>query len=212
MKKLLLIPVLCALTYAAYGQTRAGLKLAPTLNFNRVIATSDTLQFSSHGAAARFIFGPVFDFPLGTSNAYFTSGLLYSPKRIAVKVDERESASTYEELYKLQYLQVPGMVSFHTNEIALDTRLYFQVGVELEIKISEKSDAPNQKFVSNFRTFNLSSVLGMGVELTQGTSTVLAVGLGYHRGLNNVASDQLTIDGTFAIKPDVLSLDVTLWF
>ena len=104
------------------------------------------------------------------------------------------------------------MVSFYTNEIALDTRLYFQVGVELEIKISEKDDAPNQKFVSNFRTFNLSSVLAMGVELTQGTSTVLAVGLGYHRGLNNVASGRLPIDGTFAIKPDVLSLDLTLWF
>ncbi|MGI9542323.1 MAG: hypothetical protein ACR2MX_03635 [Cyclobacteriaceae bacterium] len=66
MKKLWLIPVLCAITYVAYGQTRAGLKLAPDLNFNRVIATSDTLQFSSQGAGARFIFGPVFDFPLGS--------------------------------------------------------------------------------------------------------------------------------------------------
>ncbi|MGI9542322.1 MAG: outer membrane beta-barrel protein [Cyclobacteriaceae bacterium] len=127
-------------------------------------------------------------------------------------MEGRERTSSYQEIYKLQYLQIPGIVSFYTNEIALDTRLYFQVGVELEIKISEKDDAPNQIFVSDFKTFNMSSVLGMGVELTQGTSTVLAVGLGYHRSLNNVASSRLPIDGTFAIKPDVVSVDFTLWF
>ena len=212
MKKLLLITVFYALTYGVHGQTRAGLKLAPDLNFNRVIATSDTLQFSSQGAGVRFIFGPVFDFPLGSSNAYFTSGLLYSPKRIGIKVEGRETPSRYQEIYKLQYLQIPGVVSFYTNEIGLDKRLYFQVGLELEIKISEKDGSPNQLFVSDFRTFNLSSVLGMGVELTQGTTTVLAIGLGYHRGLNDIASGSLPIDGSFVIKPDVLSLDFTLWF
>jgi len=212
MRKLLLIPILCALSYSIFGQSRAALKLAPSLSFNRVSATSDTLQFSSQGAAGRFIFGPMLEFPLGSSNGNFITGLLYAPKRVGIKVRGQEGSVSYREIYKLQYLQVPGIVSLYTDEISLDTRLYFNAGIVLEFKISQKLNQPDQIFISHFKNLNWSSVLGMGVEFAQGTSTVIAIGLGYHRSLNSVVSEHLRVDGELLIKPDVLSLDFTVWF
>lgn len=142
MRKLLLFCLLASCYSECLAQTKAGLRIAPSLTFNRVVSESDTLVFSPNGVGGRFMFGPIFDFPLGSSNGFFTTGLLYAPQRVGLSVKGKERVPKYNEVYKLQYLQIPGTFSFYTNEISLDTRLYFEVGVEMGIKIHERTRIP----------------------------------------------------------------------
>lgn len=212
MRKYLLI-TLCTLgMLSVQAQSRAGLKLAPNLSFNRIDSNSDTLQLSPAGSGGRFIFGPVLDFELGTTDNYFTTGILFANQRVGLEADIPESGTRLREVYTLQYLQFPTTFTFLTDEIALDKRLYFEVGSIFGVKINEKDKSPDQMLIRKFNTFNLSAVLGAGLEITMGTSTTMSLGLVYYRGLGDVVSTQTPTDAPISIKNDQLSLDFTVRF
>ncbi len=212
MRKYLLITLCSVVAYNAFGQSRAGLRLAPNLSMTRVEAQSDTLRITSAGAGARIMFGPILDFPLGLTDNYFTTGLLYAPQRVALDIRKPEGGDRFKEVYNLQYLQIPGLFTFLTDEIALDKRLYFEVGGLFGIKIHEIPKHPDHFFIQKFNLFNLTASLGAGVEMAMGTSTVMALGIGYYRALGNVVDRQIASDTNITIKNHQLSLDFSVRF
>jgi hypothetical protein len=213
MKKILLTVSCVFFVTLSYSQHRIGLKFSPTLSVNRIDSESDRIDYSSNGVGARFIFGPTFDYFLG-ENYYISTGLLYAPKRAGVSGIVNDTRRRVDERYNLQYLQIPATLKLFTNELALDTRLYFQLGGLLEFKISDRSAQTSIVLVDRFRNYDFSTLLGTGVEYRIGVNTVLYGGISYVRGLLNVATRQKDdpIFDKFTLKNDLLALDLGIMF
>lgn len=210
MRKLVFVALAILAMQAAHAQTKIGLKFSPTLSTNRIIEDGDTNHtFTSNGVGGRIIFGPVVDLFI-TDNYYFSTGLLYAPKRVGVTVVPTTTQVGVQESYKLQYLQLPATLKLFTNELALDTRVYFQLGGLFEVKINEKAEEGNL-FIEDFRPFDIGLHLGSGVEYRLGYNTLLFGGFFYNRGLVNiVANTQDDVDVN--IKNDLIGLEMGIKF
>jgi hypothetical protein len=207
MKRSFLLLCLMCLIYQAQAQTQIGFKVSPLLSVNRVASDDVNISATSDGVGFRASFGPIVDFFL-MENYYFSTGLLYTPKRAGVTI--REGGAEQSEDYKLQYLQLPATLKMFTNELALDTRLYFQVGGIPEVKIDEK-ETSGDTFVRKFRAFDFSVMAGFGVEYRLGVSSTAFAGITYSRGLINSASKRFD-NHDFKLKHDLVSLDFGMKF
>jgi len=219
MKKFLLTAFLSFAITVAFSQHRVGLKFSPTLSFNRIDSDAETFNYSSNGIGTRFILGPTFDYFLG-ENYYISTGLFYAPKRAGITAIQNlpptSSAPSrrVDEIYNLQYLQIPATIKLYTNELALDTRLYFQLGGLLDIKISDRAAQVDEVLIDRFRPYDFSALLGTGVEYRIGVNTVLYGGISYIRGLLNVATRQTENPSfeRFTLKNDLIALDLGIMF
>ncbi len=211
MKKYYLIAFFWALCIVGVeAQTSVGLRVSPALSFNRLDSDSQVQNFSANGIGARFAFGPFVDIFM-RENYYFSTGLIFTGKRAAFSV--WESGVEESETYNLQYLQIPLGIKLFTNEVALDTRIYFHLGGFLEIKIQERAGEPEYDRVERFRAFDVSTYVGTGVEHRIGVNTILFGGFSYTRGLVNVmrrANSENT--DNFSLKNDMVSLDLGIKF
>lgn len=205
MKRYFLLLCLVSLIYQAQAQTQIGIKVSPLLSVNRVASDDANISATSDGVGFRASFGPIVDFFL-MENYYFSTGLLYTPKRAGITIRGIEQS----EDYKLQYLQLPATLKMFTNELALDTRLYFQVGGIPEIKIDEKN-TDGDTFVRKFRAIDFSVMAGFGIEYRLGVSSTAFAGISYSRGLINAASKRFD-NHDFKLKHDLISLDFGMKF
>ena len=212
MKKACLFILGLALAFGAEAQSKIGIKLSPTLSTNRIKYEGNDIAFSSDGVGGRFVFGPIYDHFI-TENYSFSTGLLYAPKRVGIErrhpVDPTKNRA---ESYRLQYLQVPLTLKLFTNELALDTRLFFQLGGLLEIKISEKANVKDDPTITRFQFFDTGIHLGAGVEHRLGYNTVLFGGFFYNRGLVNSAAKTVELGDKLRINNDLLGLDLGVKF
>ncbi|MFA0961930.1 porin family protein [Roseivirga sp. BDSF3-8] len=211
MKKTVILLFFALLGFSAVqAQTKIGLKFSPTISSNRVDASGDEYSLSTNGVGLRFIFGPYVDVML-SENYYFHSGLLYVPKRVGVE-GTAQSGGMFDEAYKTHYLQVPVGIKLFTNEVALDTRIFFQVGGALEILINEENISDDAVLIEDFRFFDANVSLGSGVEYRIGTTTILSGGITYNRGLVNVVSEHNLMAGDLSVKNDLLRFDIGVKF
>ncbi len=207
MRKYLLIFLLVFISSSAYAQLKLGIQLSPGLSFTRVKDEVPSMRLTSNGVGARMIAGLLADYGF-KDNYYVSSGLFFVPKRVGLK-DE----GGVEETYRLQYLELPASIKLYTNEIALDTRIYFQVGITLDVNILDEPENEQTLYIKNFRFFDSNLLLGTGVEYPLGTSTLLFGGFTFRKGLVNVVKDQFdpTI-GNIIIRNDMLTLDLGIKF
>jgi hypothetical protein len=214
MRKLFLLFFAVLTLQTAYAQSTIGLKFSPTLSTNRVSHTSgEGYSVSSNGVGGRFIFGPIFDLFI-TDNYYFSTGLLFAPKRIGITVTDPTlpTPATAQQVYNLQYLQLPANLKLFTNELALDTRVYFQLGGSLDFKISGKAqDDYDIPYIERTRLFDFSIQLGTGVEYRLGYNTILFGGFMYNRGLVNAVTRSPGELG-MNVRNDLLGLDLGIKF
>lgn len=225
MKKLLLSLALgLGLVSGAQAQVEIGLKIQPSLGSNRFTEVKN-VKLENDGARAHFGGGLVLDFFFGENYA-FSSGLELVGRGGNVKqsftfVDPLTgisvtSSSTTE--LGLQYLLLPVSLKLYTNEVAPDTRVYFQVGGEVGALIGakvdgKKTDADGKKFSKSFNTPEAGALLGSGVELQMGKSTKVFGGISYHHGLLNIADDDGFGQGTdLKIFNRIFALDLGLKF
>lgn len=225
MKKLLYALALAlGISTAAQAQVEIGLKLSPNIGSNRVTSSRD-FKLSSDGARIHFGGGLVIDYFFGENYA-FTTGLELMGKGGTVKTRVLGLADTTTEL-GLQYLQVPIGIKLFTNEIAPDTRLYFQISGELGGLIGgrvngEKNEpgSNSRKVTKAFNTPEAGVAVGFGAELLMGKSTKVFGGLSYRRGLTDIADDSFLnpdSDETYdskeiVIQNNLFALDLGLKF
>lgn len=209
MRKILLLITFMSITTLGFSQVELGFKFSPTISTNRIDTDSETVDFSNDGSGLRFLAGPTADFALA-ENYYVSTGLLLVSKRAAFKATS--VAGTEKEEYKLQYLQIPITLKLYTNEVALDKRIYFQVGGSLEINVKEDPKEDNFRYVEDFKIFDSSLIVGTGLEYKVGVSTAIYGGFSYTRGLVNSVGDQLDVGGDLIIKNDYLALDIGVKF
>jgi len=210
MKRFIFSIVLQLVCISLFAQAKIGLQISPTISSNRVETQSETYDVSNDGSSLKLRLGVVVDLPLA-DNYYFSTGLLYTPKEVGLKGVDLETNTTYSESYNFQYLQIPLTMKLFTNEITLDTRLFFNLGANAEIAISEKFDKENV-IIEDFKFFDASLVLGAGIERKIGTNTAVYGALMYNRGLINPISQSLDIGEDLILKNDLISLDIGIKF
>ena len=210
MKRYIFIIVILLVGIEGFTQVKIGLQLSPSISSNRIETQSDQYSIESDGAELKIKFGVVVDLPI-TDNYYFSTGLLYTPKRVGLTATSAADNSVLTEEYNLQYLQIPLTIKLYTNEIALDTKLFFNLGATAEIAISEKFDKDNV-VIEDFKFFDTALVLGAGVEHKLGTNTAIYGAIVYNRGLVNPISDALDVGEKILLKNDLISLDIGVKF
>lgn len=210
MKKVVLSLLLLCGMQAVMAQSKLGLKLSPTLALTRVDYEDSNFDVDADGSGGRFVFGLIYDYML-TENYYFSTGLLYAPKRVGFSAREAGTNAPKSEAYNLQYLQLPATIKLFTNELALDTRVYFQLGALTEIKVAEKPQNRDFDIVEDFKFFDFSLYVGSGIERRLGYNTIVFGGIFYNRGLTNIVSD-LQDPYDFDIHTDLIGLDLGVKF
>ncbi|MGK7394540.1 MAG: outer membrane beta-barrel protein [Candidatus Cyclobacteriaceae bacterium M3_2C_046] len=212
MKSLLIFfSFLFVLTYNIYAQVDIGAKVFPLFSVNRLSSESDLARFSANGANLKLAGGATLDFFL-KENYYFSTGLFFLPKSVGLSINPVDNAPTVEEDYNLQYLQIPLTLKLFTNEISLDKRLYFQVGVSSDIKIHEENKSENNVYIKNFKIIDSSLLISTGIDWRIGYTTYAYGGISYARGLFNVVGEQIDLDEKIVVKNDYLSLEIGIRF
>ncbi|MTI20062.1 PorT family protein [Fulvivirga sp. RKSG066] len=211
LRKILLLVTLALLVTPAFSQFTIGLKFSPTLSTNRVEAKSDTASIGTNGNGLRLAIGPIADIQI-RENYFLSTGLLFVSKRAGVEATGMPNRADIEEEYGLQYLQVPVTMKLFTNEVALDKKIYFQVGATLDFNINEEPKKQEYFLVEDFFIFDSSLLIGMGMEYKVGVNTVVFGGFTYQRGLVNQINDHAPLDGDINLKNDYISLDLGVKF
>ncbi len=207
MKKLFFSAIFLLSVLNAEAQFKFGLKLAPTLSFNRVSDDSDALNFSPDGVGAGFQLGPIVDFEF-KENHYFSTGLIFTTKRVGFSVDGQQGLDGSED-HSLHYLQLPATLKLFTEEIGLDKKVYFQVGGTFDFKTKGKGSSTD--FVQKFNFMDISALLAVGVEYGFGIDTKLFGGIIYQRGLFNVINESNTNED-WKVQNDLLGLELGITF
>ncbi len=213
MKKLIFLLFGILIAHASFSQVELGLKFSPTFVNSRVDQFSDTLDVEGSGVNTRFSLGLIVDYAM-TDNYYFSTGLIFLPKPVGVTITGENGGSfvNQEELYNLQYLQIPITLKLYTNEIQPDMSVFFQVGISGEVKIFDEPDLEEYVLVDEFQIFDSSAILGAGVEYRVGVSTTLFGGFTYNRGLVNVVNTTIPLDDELAVRSTAFTVDVGLKF
>lgn len=197
---------------------RLGIKLAPTFGNSRVLLDDPANTVENDGSAFRLSIGLIADRKFG--NGYiFSSGLIYMPKEVSIAASGTGSNvfNAIPETYKLQYLQIPSTVKLFTNEIQPDLKIYFQLGMALEIKVYEEAETGlgEPEVIAQFQPFNIPVILGTGIEYTAGVNTTVFAGVSYQRGLTNIVESTNTnyeFAEELSIRTTLLSIDVGVKF
>ncbi|XWN34755.1 MAG: porin family protein [Roseivirga sp.] len=192
MKKyLLLTAVLFCTTIAAHAQGQLGIKLSPSIAFNRAYSNPDNLGFSSTEPSFQFKVGPIFDYPI-KDNYYVSTGLFYSAQQATLK-KKKDQLSEVDEAHELQYLQVPILLKLYTSEFTLDMRFYVEFGLIAQVRINERNTSlkvGNTPLIKEFHRWSLAGLIGVGLEYDTSLSTSLFGGISYQRGLISVIKEQ----------------------
>lgn len=191
MKRISLAVIFFLLTSAAFAQIEIGIKLTPSIATNRVVAPKE-FGFKALNAKTHFGGGVIADYFFGENYA-FSTGIIYNARGAGVSYTDQTTNQTRSDEFSIQYLEIPITIKLFTNEVAPDTRVYFQAGGSLNPRISAKvnnekldpSDG-NNKFTTHFNLLDFSALISVGAEKQLGESTKVFAGLSYHRGLVDI--------------------------
>jgi hypothetical protein len=199
MKKILLTVAALALAPAAFAQVEIGLKVSPSIAYLRPDSPSGT-SFSSENAKFSFGGGVFMDYFFGENYA-FNTGLFLTGKGGTISYNDQTISANgvatnvrVEQKIGMQYLELPLTIKLFTNEVAPDTRVYFQVGGSLAVPVQVRINGEKyytDPYNNNNQTKAGKHVLdidaniigGAGVEYQLGQSTKLLAGISYHHGL-----------------------------
>jgi opacity protein-like surface antigen len=194
------------LTLAEDSKLHFGLKAAPSLAWLR----TDTKGLDSDGSKFGFSYGLVTEFNFADNYAFATGlDITYRGGKFkTVETEYPDSSTTVttstNSSYIIQYVELPVTLKLKTNEIGYLT-YYLQAGIAPGFKIrargsyeaaiqtttngtttntsDKQSDIDIMKEINNF---NLSMIIGGGIEYTLSGSTVLLTGIQFNNGFLDV--------------------------
>lgn len=195
MKKALLALLVSGATIgAATAQVEIGLKVSPSVTHLRADSPAAN-GFQNEKSKLGIGGGIIVDYFFGQNYA-FSTGLELTGKGGTVSFFDPARNARIEQKIGLQYLQVPVTVKLFTNDIATDTKLYFQLGGSLNAAIAgringdkrfvDPATAQETKASKHVIIPDAGLRAGFGVEYQLGQSTKMLAGLSYHRGLLNI--------------------------
>ncbi|MDA0196768.1 MAG: porin family protein [Bacteroidetes bacterium] len=211
MKKVLLVSLVIISSFDIFSQLRIGLRFGGAVSNPRINEISDTLDISKKETSIKPLFGLTLDFPI-KDNVIFSSGLGYAPKKISIDYTGNSGNFEGSEEHKLQYIQIPLLIRFITNEISPGMKLYFTTGFTGDVKVFQESNLKDPEIVDKFQPIDASFNLGGGLEFSLGPDTDFYGGLVYYRGLINSMKDAVSSDANLRINNDLLGIEVGIRF
>jgi len=211
MKKFIILSFLVVLFFPSTAQVKIGIRFGGAISTPRVKTVSDTLLVIRDGSSIRPLFGLTVDLPI-KDNVVFSSGLGYATKKASVDHEFKHSGLVGKENYRIQYLQLPVLIRFVTNEITPGLKIYFTTGFAVEIKVFDEANLRDPVIVQKFRPIDATFNLGTGIELSLGPDTSLYGGLTYNRGLINSVKESIQADANLRINNDLIGLEVGFRF
>lgn len=211
MKKLLLPLLVFLLFDTLQAQVKIGIRFGGAVSSARVDAVSDTVEITKDENTIRPLFGLTVDVPI-KDNVSFSSGISYAPKKASIEYLGQSGSFEGTENYRLQYLTVPLLIRFSTNEITPGLKVYFTTGFSPEVKVFEEASNRDAVIVDKFKPIDVSFNLGSGVELSIGPDTIIYGGITYNRGLINSVKDAVRSDADLKINNDLIGLEVGVRF
>jgi len=213
MNRIFILFIFCLTSSLAFSQVKIGLRFSPSYNVNRVSSLSDTLTIGPQQATFKMVLGVVTEFAF-TDTYSFTTGLAFAPKTVGINFSGENGGSypNATEEYKIQYLQIPALLKLYTDDYQPGSRIFFQVGTMIDVKIFDSPENNDYVCVEKFLPIDVSAVLGVGTEVELGISTIVFGGFSYNRGLANVASTTLALDAKPIVKNDYFQLELGLKF
>lgn len=210
MIRLILLSFFLFFTIQNFAQTRIALSVQPGILTNRISSEVDSLHVTREGSKPKIWLGISMEKEL-KENYFFITGLHWAPKRFGMK---QGSGSEQKSLQvKLQYLQIPVLLKLLTDEIALDKKIYFQLGPILEIKLKESADRKLSDFyIDKVDFWDISLHFGAGLDIKVGRNTILTGGLAYYRGLANIVKTSKVLDSNIRVKNDYYALSLGVKF
>ncbi|MGI4822214.1 MAG: porin family protein [Janthinobacterium lividum] len=230
MKKVILTLAAFAVAPAAFAQVEIGLKVSPSISYLRTSSPSTT-SFQSESSKLSFGGGIFMDYFFGQNYA-FNTGLFLTGKGGTISYLDRNPLSSsalpgtrVEQKITMQYLELPLTIKLFTNEVAPDTRVYFQVGGSLAVPVQKRINGDkyytdvydnNNQTSAGSHVFDIDANLigAFGAEYQLGQSTKFLAGISYHHGLVNLDRyfEKTRGFSDVAIKNSVFALDLGLKF
>ncbi|HNP47194.1 MAG TPA: porin family protein [Bacteroidia bacterium] len=218
MRKIIFLSLMLISSFPMLAQDETnfhfGLKAAPSFAWLRTdskVASADGSKFGfSYGLMTEFNFTKRYAFATGIDVTY-RGGKLKSIYTVPNSLGT-DSITTIEQAITLQYIEIPLTLKLKTNEIGYLT-YFLQVGVAPGINIRSRAD---NKFTSqsngntvassedkvdikdDINSFNLSMIIGGGVEYTLSGSTTLLLGVQFNNGFLDVEdSNDLKVNSNY---------------
>jgi opacity protein-like surface antigen len=229
MKKLfftIALTAMAGLIHAADSKLHFGLKGAPSLAWLR----TDTKGLESDGSKFGFSYGLVTEFNFADNYAFATGiDIAYRGGKFkTVTTEYPDSVTTVttstRSKYTIQYIEIPLSLKLKTNEIGYLT-YFLQAGVSPGFKIrargsyeaaiqttvgsttTNSSDSQSDiDIMKDINNFNISMLIGGGVEYTLSGSTVLLAGIQFNNGFLDV------FDGDPKVNSNYLALTIAVLF
>jgi hypothetical protein len=210
MKKLVAILFLITIfTSSAWAQARLGLQISTFVPIYRFSHTPEGAVLEVSGKGIRPALALSVDIPLGQTY-YIGTGAGYVSNPFSFSyVPEGGFETTVD--YKLQYVQIPLTFRMLTNEIAIDKRIYTQIGSLMEVLVFSEKEDFYPSVASRFNPVVFTFNFGVGMEFKMGTSTLMSIGLSYNRGISNLISED-TMGNDLILKKDLFGLDIGIRF
>jgi hypothetical protein len=181
---------------------RFGFKLSPTMAWLK----SSTKGIESDGSKFGFVYGLIADFSFANRYSFSTGidisyrgGKLKTVDELKTTLNEDSIISTSSN-YTMQYIELPLTLKLKTNEIG-SVVYYFQIGLSPGVNLSAKKsyESTTQTYVGGtpsttptsdddidaqdeVTSFNLSMVIGAGLEYTLSGTTALVGGIQFNNG------------------------------
>ncbi len=192
---------------------RIGIKVGPSLSLSRTSSDGNSTGIARSGSAVRFLIGAFVDVPF-KENYHFHSGINFASKTTGITLEDPNVAGggPIGQKYDHEYLQVPLLLKLYTNEVLLDTKVFFNFGMVPEIRLNTDFDNTGIMAITEFRSLDLSGNFGGGLERSVGVNTRVYVGLNYYIGFLDQVKTQSSLYDDFQVKSNLFSLEFGIKF
>lgn len=221
MRRIFLLLFFSGTVFALKAQSKLGLKFSPSISSNRVSLVDSLYNAESIGSQFKFSIGLIYDHEI-TETYFFSTGLIFVPKYVGIEVSDDPNGQFNDKLpdpprqeYRLNYLQIPATLKLFTNEVQPNTKIFFQVGMAVEIKVFDDPLDESYDLINEFRFIDAPIIFGGGVEYRAGVNTTLFGSITYQRGLINslrITDFDFQQDEELYIRNTILSLDLGIKF
>ncbi|MFM2206566.1 MAG: hypothetical protein RL213_541 [Bacteroidota bacterium] len=214
-----------------------GMKATPALDWFR----SDTKDVKNDGSLLRASYGFIANFRL-SNNYFLCSGIdvnykggklnKVSVNTVRVSPNDSTITTTYDMDLRTNYVELPISMLLKTNEIGY-IKYFLQAGIAPGINVRANYDGTvktqttspgftntavqeyeDEDIAADINLFNLSMVLGAGIEYNLSGSTSLVAGITFSNGLIKVTdkkADNPVLDGA-KIAANMLGLSIGVLF
>ena len=194
MAKIGFIFLLYVMPTILFAQVSIGIRFAPSISYNRVNLTSDSLRNFDPTSSAVASVGIFSEMSFAERYAFLLS-VNYTPRHLRYSYERLHPGATQfieqEEFKKIQYLNLGVGLKLYTQDVFPSSRLFLSIESLIDINLHSEYDENTlevieSSLVKEDALLNASLRIEPGVEMSLGLGTSLFVALSYTRSLANL--------------------------